>query len=54
MGVSSTEKMVTNKDLTRVMVKTWSQAQTVTVEHVGQMDGNQIMIEGPRVRGNEE
>ena len=52
--VSPTEKTVTNKDLTRVMVKTWSWMQTATTGHVGQMYGNQIMIEGPKVGGNEE
>ena len=44
MGVSSTEKTVTNTDLTRVTVKTWSQMQTVIMGHVGLMDGSQVMI----------
>jgi len=30
--MSPTEKTVTNKDLTRVMVKTWSWMQTVTMD----------------------
>jgi len=39
MGVSPTERTVTNKDLTRAMVKTWSWIQTVTMGHVGWGDG---------------
>ena len=37
MGVSSTEKTNTNKDLARAMAKTWSEMQTVTNRHVGQI-----------------
>jgi len=48
--VSSTEKMATKRDITRVMVKTWM--WTVTVGHVSWMDGNRITIKGPKVRGN--
>ena len=39
MGVSSKEKTVTNKDLTRVMVKTLSWMQTVTNGHVSWIEG---------------
>jgi len=36
--MSPTEKTVTNKGLTRVMVKTWSWTWTVTMRCVGWMD----------------
>ena len=54
MGVSSTEKTVTNKDLTRVTIKTWSQMKTVTTGCVSQIDGSQVTLKCPKVGGHKE